>query len=292
MPRWKGAPSFLLIFVFAMQLVACVSPTAKLIDIADGQNFERADLKANGFQLLVLKNTQSLDSSGTLHVYLEGDGSPWKYRVFRMRDPTPRYPLMLQLMNKDDSAAVYLGRPCYNGTFADPGCSDDLWTSARYSDQVVSSMATAVRKLQQSTGARNIRLFGHSGGGTLALLIAERIPEVTHVVTLAGNLDTTAWIAHHGYSPLFGSLNPATRERLRDSVVQWHLIGRDDTVIPPAIVKRFIQLQPNAFATEIGTFTHGCCWQRVWPSVLAGLNDNSTQGIPGVRFKYPVFLTN
>lgn len=292
MPARFGLLKVLLICVFGMHLVACATPTSKLIGIADEQQFVRSDVQANGFQLLVLKKPQKLNPSSTLHVYLEGDGTPWKYRVFRMRDPTPRYPLMLQLMGADKTDAVYLGRPCYNGTFADSGCSDDLWTSARYSERVVSSMAEAVRKLQISTGAKNIRLFGHSGGGTLALLIAERVPQVTHVVTLAGNLDTEAWIEHHGYTRLFGSLNPAERERLRDSVVQWHFMGKNDSVIPPTIVKRFIQSQPNAFATEIGTFTHGCCWQKIWSTVLTGLSDNDTQKIPGVRVKYPDTLSN
>ena len=298
MPAWLSSFKVLLIIGCVALFSACATPTSKLIDIADEQEFERADVQANGFKLLVLKKPPSPKASSTsnpastLHVYLEGDGTPWKYRVLRMRDPTPRFPLMLQLMGADNSAAAYVGRPCYNGTFADPGCTDDLWTSARYSEQVVSSMAEAVRKLQRSENAQNIRLFGHSGGGTLALLIAERIPEVTHIVTLAGNLDTEAWIKHHGYTPLFGSLNPARRERLRDSVTQWHFMGRNDSVIPPSIVKRFIQLQPNAFATEIGSFTHGCCWQKIWPAVLSGLNNSDTQRIPGIRLKYPVSVSN
>jgi len=276
MPVWISSLKVLLICIFGVYLVGCATPAAKLIGIANEQKLERADVQANGFKLLVLKKPATFNESSTLHVYLEGDGTPWLYRVFRTRDPTPRYPLMLKLMEADESSAVYLGRPCYNGTFADSGCSDDLWTSARYSERVVSSMAEAVRKLQQSAGAKNIRLFGHSGGGTLALLIAERIPEVTHIVTLAGNLDTEAWIDHHGYTPLYGSLNPARRERLRDSVAQWHFIGRNDSVIPPSIVKRFIQLQPSAFAAEIGTFTHGCCWEKIWPNVLSALNSDDT----------------
>ena len=290
--RQLSSVQLLFVGVFVMQLIACATPTSKLIDIADKQGLERADVKANGFEHLVLQKTASVARSSTLHVYLEGDGTPWKYRVLRMRDPTPRYPLMLELMAADESPAVYLGRPCYNGSFDDPGCSDDLWTSARYSDQVVSSMAAAVKKLQQSTGATNVRLFGHSGGGALALLMAERIPDVTHIVTLAGNLDTEAWVAHHGYTPLYGSLNPANRDRLRESVVQWHLIGRNDTVIPPSLVKRFILLQPNVFATEIDRFTHGCCWSKIWPTVLSGLSNNDTRRIPGARLRARRVLTN
>ncbi len=273
-----------------MPLMGCATPTSKLIDLADTQRFQRSSVQANGYRHLVLQNpvfqkTGKREKTDTLHVYLEGDGSPWKYRVLRMRDPTPRQPLMLALMGMDNAPAVYLGRPCYNGSYADKGCSDDLWTSARYSEVVVSSMSQVLQKLIQAKDVHNIRLFGHSGGGTLALLIAERVPEVNHVVTLAGNLDTDAWVTHHRYSALYGSLNPAKRDPLRSSVTQWHFMGRRDSVIPPAIVKPFIQSQSNVFATVIGTFSHGCCWQRIWPSVLSGLESNDTKRIPGMRLQ-------
>lgn len=273
-------------------LAGCATPTGKLVAFADQQQFIRYDINANSYRHLVLQNRPiSRSAANTLHVYLEGDGSPWRYRVLRMRDPTPRQPLMLRLMSLDDQAAVYLGRPCYNGTFAESGCNDDLWTSARYSEAVVASMTGALQRLIAEAGAKEVRLFGHSGGGALALLIAERLPSVVHVVTLAGNLDTDAWVAHHRYSPLYGSLNPATRSPLRPSVVQWHLLGGKDTVIPPQLVRTFVQAQKNAFGVELGSFNHGCCWQSIWPAVLQGLNRNDIQRIPGVRFKYPAPAT-
>lgn len=273
--------------LFLVQLVACATPSSNLIQIGKAQRFEHSTLQGDGFKLLALKTAENPAPGTTLHVYLEGDGSPWKYRVVRMRDPTPRRPLMLKLMGLDDSPSLYLGRPCYNGSFADAGCNDDLWTSARYSETVVSSMADAIKSVIRDTGVANVRLFGHSGGGTLALLLAERIPQVNHLVTLAGNLNPDAWVAHHQYAPLYGSLNPAERDPLRESVEQWHFLAGNDEVIPPALVKPYIQRQPNAFATEIGAFGHGCCWHRIWPSVLTALDNGRTTRIPGIRLKYP-----
>jgi len=281
------AGQVLTLAALACFLHGCASPTDQLIDIANTQKFQRADIKANGFKHFVMRNSVQPDTDKTLHVYLEGDGSPWKYRVLRMRDPTPRSPLMLKLMALDETAAAYLGRPCYNGSFDDTGCSDDLWTSARYSETVVSSMVSALNKLIRRLGARNVRLFGHSGGGTLAMLIAERVPAVTHVVTLAGNLDTDAWVKHHRYTPLYGSLNPAKRQPLRESVAQWHFMGRKDGVVPPPIVQAYVRAQTNAFGAIIGTFSHGCCWQRLWPSVLIGIKSNNTAQLPGMRVKLP-----
>jgi len=133
-----------------------------------------------------------------LNVYLEGDGTPWRYRTIVMPDPTPRRPLMLELMSADPSWSLYLGRPCYNGTSRDAGCDNRLWTSARYSPQVVDSMASAIRVISERHDVDEIRLFGHSGGGALAVLLTEQLSNVKLIVTIAGNLDIDAWTDHHG----------------------------------------------------------------------------------------------
>ena len=190
-------------------------------------------IKAGGFELTVFENAAfgdahapaaaspaasssapSFAASSTLHVYLEGDGTPWVYRVIVTPDPTPRRPLMLGLMSLDDAPSIYVGRPCYNGTSGASGCDDTLWTSARYSATVVDSMAKAIRVIARRGGYSALRLFGHSGGGTLALLLAPRLEGVLDVVTVAGNLDIEAWTRHHGYSPLRDSLNPASEPAL------------------------------------------------------------------------------
>jgi len=106
-------------------------------------------------------------------------------------------------------------------------------------------------------------------------------------VTIAANLDTEGWVAHHGYSRLYGSLNPARQAPLHPSVMQWHFIGGQDTVIPANLVKPVVNAQPAAFGFEIGNFTHGCCWRRVWPRVLRALDSGETRGLPGIRFKIP-----
>lgn len=277
----------LLLTIFVMQLAACATPTSRLIDIAESEDFERTSKSAHGYKLLVLQNTKATRAAEPLHVYLEGDGTPWVYRVVRTRDPTPRQPMMLRLMAVDSAPSIYVGRPCYNGTFDDEGCSSDLWTSARYSETVVASMSGVIQQMVDSTGASSVRLFGHSGGGTLAMLIAERIPAVDHVVTMAANLDTEGWIAHHGYTPLYGSLNPAKQAPLRSSVKQWHFLGGSDPVVPASLVKPFVNTQSSAFGFEIGNFSHGCCWRRMWPRVLRALNAGDRHGLPGIRFKIP-----
>lgn len=277
-------------------LQACVTPAGKLDQLAESQGFERTQLVADGFKLLVYSNPQATarklarqrasGSSGILHVYLEGDGSPWRHRTIIMPDPTPRRPLMLNLMNLDTRASVYLGRPCYNGTASDKGCDNSLWTSARYSRTVVDSMASGLRVLAHRYDASELWLMGHSGGGALAMLLARENPLVTRVVTIAGNLDTEAWTSHHGYTPLYGSINPAGLPAMRDTVRQWHFLGGRDAVIPPPLVRRFIMEQPQASGFVVKQFSHGCCWQLLWPTVLDALVRGDPSRVPARQFKF------
>ena len=145
-------------------------------------------------------------------------------------------------------------------------------------------MAKAIELLREQSGARHIRLIGHSGGGALAMLIAQQI-EVAQVVTLAGNLDTDAWTRHHRYTPLFASMNPAKQSALPDHITQWHLLAGKDAVVPPSIVKQFIKTQPNAIGIQLDEFDHSCCWTRIWPRVVSSIRNETPRLLPGRQFK-------
>lgn len=278
---------------------ACASPTGNLTRYANEQGFTRSKLKTGGYNLLVFENrvkserqvpagerkSAAADPAKILRVYLEGDGTPWKYRTIIMPDPTPRSPLMLRLMSLDQKTAVYVGRPCYNGTSNEPPCHHDLWTSGRYSKAVVQSMASAIRSMARRHDADQLWLFGHSGGGALAMLLAAQLEQVTRVVTVAGNLDTDAWTDHHNYSRLYSSGNPAKMPVLRQSIVQWHFLGARDQVIPPALVRDAIARQKSARAFLLPGFGHGCCWADIWPSILEALTEDNPDIVPGRAVK-------
>ncbi len=290
------------VFATLLALQGCQTPVMGLDSFASQNQLERTVIRKNGFDHLVFSKISSsitpsdstllpsapvLSGRKTLHVYLEGDGSPWRHRVIVMPDPTPRNPLMLRLMSMDNAPSVYVGRPCYNGSSDDEGCNASLWTSARFSKTVVSSMASVINELVREHDKTAVTLIGHSGGGALAMLIAQRIPAVSHVVTIAGNLDTDAWTSHHGYTRLFNSLNPATQPPLRSSVQQWHLLGGNDTVIPPDLVKQFITSQLNALGVSVAAYGHVCCWENSWPQIARSIGAGAHGLLPGTRFKLP-----
>jgi len=203
--------------------------------------------------------------TGRLHVYLEGDGTPWLAGV-PARDPTPRKPLALSLMAADPSPSLYLGRPCYHGLDRGLACPSVLWTSARYSEAVVASMAAAMRRLVAAEGVEEIVWLGYSGGGSLAVLLAPRLPQSVAVVTVAANLDIDAWTDLHGDLPLTGSLNPAREPPLPARIVQIHYVGGQDRLVPADIVRR--GASASARVVVMPRFDHVCCWEAAWPRIL------------------------
>jgi pimeloyl-ACP methyl ester carboxylesterase len=200
--------------VLTLVLGACASPPARLEAMAKDMGLADYGLRGGGFELKSYRNRGVLPS-GRLHIYLEGDGTPWITRTRVALDPTPRNPLALRLMALDPAPAVYLARPCYNGIAGAPGCSPWLWTSGRYSEVVVSSMESALRSLIAAQALSEVVLIGYSGGGVIAWLLAQRIPEVRVLVTIAANLDIDTWADRRGFSRFSGSLNPATGEPMR-----------------------------------------------------------------------------
>ena len=256
----------------SLLLSACAGvPTRNLQSVAAKDGHKESVIETSTFSHRIFHNQKAMEN-GLLNVYLEGDGLPWIFRYFVVSDPTPRWPLMLKLMSRDTNAAVYIGRPCYNGFAKSDGCSPGLWTEARYSQKVVVSMIEALRIEIQRSGATRVNLFGHSGGGALALLMAEQLVETDTIVTIAGNLDTDGWTDLHGYSPLYTSLNPVKRPPLNPRITQIHLMGGRDSNIPPLLASSWIDEQPNSYGVIFREYDHNCCWASQWKTIVRQVN--------------------
>jgi pimeloyl-ACP methyl ester carboxylesterase len=261
-------------------LLAGCAPAQRLDTLANAYGFQRKLVEGAHFRLVTYRN-RAMDGKGAvLHVYLEGDGLPWRTRYEVSWDPTPRDPLALRLMKADPAPAVYLGRPCYDGQAAAPGCGPRMWTVARYAPVVLASMRAALTRILARSGYSGIVLIGYSGGGTLAMLLAARLPQTRGVITIGGNLDPARWALLHRYSPLAASLNPADEPPLDRRIRQVHYVGSDDRDVPPGLVRGVARQQPGAAVIVIPGFDHRCCWEAVWPSLLKRFDDGAKSQSP------------
>ena len=229
-------------------------------------------ISAGKFSLLAYRPRSSREG-GLLAVYIEGDGVAWATSTVRSTDPTPKDDLTLQLALRDPSPnRLYLGRPCQ---FLSPGalksCNSMYWTSHRYAPGIVDSLNAAVEQVKIEISAGNIALFGYSGGGGLAVLIAARRSDVVRIVTVAGNLDHVAWTRFHGDNPLDGSKNAADVANAVSGIPQVHFIGRNDKIMPSEIAASYLDRsddRSNISVVSVAGANHECCWVDSWPMLL------------------------
>jgi hypothetical protein len=245
----------------------CTSPEARFFNKAKSYGFKQKIVQGTVFKHVVYFNKKTRGSD-VLHIYLDGDGSAWINKRWISANPTPRNALMLKLMQQDKEAALYLGRPCYHGFSADPPCSNKLWTSHRYSPLVVDALVAAIREIVSEYNPKHVVLIGYSGGGALAMLVAEHFSDISGIITIAANLDINAWTDYHGYSRLTGSLNPIDRKKLDKKIFQLHLAGGKDLNIPANQIRSFVEKNQSSSFLFFNEYDHHCCWEQVWPSIL------------------------
>lgn len=182
-----------------------------------------------------------------LRIYLEGDGRAWVTLTQRSSDPTPKHSHWLERAIKD-SGSVYLARPCqYIKTRL---CNTNVWTDARFSSDVLSSLNLAIDQIKTMKKAVEIELIGFSGGAALALMIAAEREDVYQVQTVAGNLDPHEWARERNLSPLHGSLAMDAFAQRVSVIPQRHFLGLSDQVISPRHASDFIK-EYNVQCAEI-----------------------------------------
>lgn len=213
----------------------------------------------------------SMHASDELTLYFEGDGLAWINARSPSTDPTPVDPLALHLaLEQPQGNAAYLGRPCQYLDASKAPCARRYWTEARFAEAVVNSLDQAADHLKIRAGARRLILVGYSGGGALAMLVAARRSDVVRVITVAGNLDHTAWTLHHRVALLRDSLNPAWLRPQLANLEQYHLTGERDRVMPPRLAEDFIAGYPPGHQARVMVlpgYDHSCCWAEHWKTL-------------------------
>lgn len=238
-------------------------------------------LPAGRFSVQAFLAPQALseEGHGVLTVYLEGDGLVALDRHTPSHDPTPVDPLALRLALADPQPNVaYLARPCqYRINVPRDPCDPRHWGSHRFAPEVVEATSQALDQIKARMGARALRLVGHSGGAALAALVTARRTDVVAWASVAGNLDTEAWVQALRLSPLHGSLNPRKVAGDLRHLPQVHLIGEADRVVPERVLGAFLQamdgttvsLATDGRVVRVPHFDHVCCWARDWPRLRA-----------------------
>lgn len=212
-----------------------------------------------------------------LTVYIEGDGLAWLGSTRVSPDPTPVHPLGLDLALQDSEPAAWLARPCQY-TFDAPACEPRWWTTHRFGPDMVAAMDTGLDALKRRTGARELVLVGYSGGGALAVLLADRRSDVVGLATVAGNLDTDEWTRRLGLTRLSGSLNPANVATQVTHIPQIHFVGDLDTVMPRevAVAYETRSRQATSRLQVVAGADHTCCWRERWPELARRLPRRAT----------------
>ena len=238
------------------------------------RDFQQLRLKSDDFSFF--SYAKNLQGCRVAHIYIEGDGFAWRTSSQISQDPTPLNPLALKLATEDErSCVIYLARPCQY--ISSKECFQKYWTSHRFSKKVIKNYEQLLDSLKREYGIESFELYGYSGGGAVATLIAAFRNDVSLLVTIAGNIDTKKWCEIHYLTPLSASLNPAEYIQEVENIPQIHLIGGDDTNVKKDVFDAYIAKAFNrdkiAYKIYPG-FTHSKGWAGSWKSILKELKNN------------------
>ena len=228
-------------------LTACASVpdagtrSARAENLAQKAAMKRQDYTRGGLQIASWQRwagkPQAPAPDKLLTIYIEGDGHAYSARQRPSIDPTPLDPVALRFAVQDDSDNVmYLGRPCQYMNCQNIGAQTDFWTDRRFSPKVIATYNEILDHLRYRYKVNRFKLVGYSGGGAIASLLAAVRKDVVSLVTVAGNLDTRRFAAHHGLPNMKASMNPADFHKKLVNVPQIHVAGARDEVVPVKVV--------------------------------------------------------
>ena len=260
----------LLLVLSSLLLVSCAFKTVP--QTAKGQSIESLGFNAIPVHpvfkaYLRVRPSHDAVMARTLTIYIEGDGASWLFRTIPPRNPTPDKSLVVAMAAADQNQYVlYLARPCQ---FIDLGivkeCDESLWTDGRFSTQVVTLFNQAIDEILHSMPPLRLYLVGHSGGGTLATLIAAQRSDVNCLVTLASPLDLSAWARALSVAPLTRSQNPAEPNANLKQIRQTHYLGENDRIVTKESIGRYRNFSPQTEFITVSGFDHQKYWVEHWP---------------------------
>ena len=166
-------------------------------------------MPTNGFVIHTEQLTVETNNASPARwfVFIEGDGAAWFSPTRPPIDPTPKNSPVLELAKtiheKSESNVLYLARPCQYPKKTGIKCRLKDWTTDRFSAKHVDALLGAVAR--NVPPGSQVTLFGHSGGGVMALQLASRLGDkvaIRKIVMTGTPIDVNAWTQANGYSDL------------------------------------------------------------------------------------------
>jgi len=270
--------SFLLLIVGCGYLVPTYNERVNTLEsLLSAQDLKKEIIKTRYFDLYTVHKDLFTCRDKTANIYIEGDGLSWITSHIPSNNPTPVNPVALKLALQDkNQCTIYMARPCqYINTH---NCKTEIWANKRFSMEVIKSYNEALNNIRKRYKITSYKLFGYSGGGAIATILAAKRDDISNLITISGNLDTDYWTKLHHISPLKGSLNPANFSKELSKVKQLHLIGGKDNIVPFTVFKSFLNKfedKKNIEFKLFKKFNHNCCWVKNWTKILKMIEVNN-----------------
>ena len=258
--------------IACLQLLSCASvittPRSQ-----DGQAIDdfgfiaiKSDAPIQAYLKMRVSKTQ-VGRESDLTIYIEGDGAHWLLQMAPPPNPTPRKSLVVSLATQDQSPFIlYLARPCQYIDIAQfKDCDPSVWTEGRFSSAVIQLANDVIDKVLLDLPKVRLNLVGHSGGGTLATLLAAKRSDVRCLVTLAAPLDIAAWTQSVSVGPLRLSKNPADPNIQLKNTRQTHFFGENDSIVKKESIGNYRNFSDKADFIVVSGFNHTKAWAEQWP---------------------------
>ncbi len=213
------------------------------------------------------------ERGGVANIYIEGDGSEFTSPQEWEDNPTPKNPVALHLASKDRANnVIYIARPCqYTATLSNKPCPNSDWKGSRFSPEIIESFNIALDEIQNRYNIKAFHLIGYSGGAAVATLLAAERKDILSIRTIAGNLDHEAQSDILGSEKLDNSLNPIESAAKLTRTPQYHFIGGQDKITPPAVLHSYLQSMPPTNCVQtmlVQEASHDKGWVNKWSELL------------------------
>ncbi|MGH1457070.1 MAG: alpha/beta fold hydrolase [Alphaproteobacteria bacterium] len=266
-------------FLSLVALGGCIATTFPYMRAETAQRIAapawmiKRDISAQPFALRAYERIH--DRGGVANIYIEGDGAEYTSPEEWEGNPTPKNPIALHLASKDNAQnVIYIARPCqYTEMLSSTEtCDKKYWKDSRYSSEVIGAYTNALDEIATRYDIGAFHLIGYSGGAAIATLLSAERGDILSLRTVSGILDPAAQRNLLNLSELTNSLNPTDEALNLTKIPQYHFIGGQDAIVPPAVTHSYLQSIPptNCVQTMVvqeAGYEDG--WVNKWPELLS-----------------------